>query len=150
MPLIKSVDASERKSHAMQRYRNVAAYRIEIAQRRPSAHVIFRMDLHPRNVGTRVEHRLMMLKAQPNPGFRRDQAAPADVCRTHQVLAVKVEVVLPPWILPQSPAGRRTNEFAAPACVALPAHQCAPSAQSFLETAFMPKHFSNFSFAMPR
>ena len=70
--------AAERKPDAVQRYRRVAADGVEIAQRRPAAHVVLGMNFHPRHVGARVEHGLVMLEAQPDPGFRRDQAGLAD------------------------------------------------------------------------
>src|SRR5579871_6540903 len=42
---------------------------------------------------------------------------------------------LPPWIFEQSPAGNSTNDFGSRACVAWPAQECTPSAQSFLAAA---------------
>ena len=75
MRAIEPFGAAERKADAMQRYRIIAADGVEIAQRRAAAHVIFGVNLHPGDVGPRVEHRLMVLKAQPDPGFRRNRAA---------------------------------------------------------------------------
>src|SRR6516162_8717084 len=45
---------------------------------------------------------------------------------------------LPPWILVQSPAGSSTKDLVSRTCVAWPAQEWAPSAQSFLAAALMP------------
>ncbi|SRR6266478_126975 len=84
------------------------------------------------------EHRPMVLEAQPDPRPGGDRVvfrpAGGPWRRTPDIHAD----VFPPWIFLQSPAGSSTNDFGSRACVAWPAQECAPSAQSFLPTALMP------------
>src|SRR6266567_3432414 len=130
--------AAKRHAHSVQRDRVVAADRIEIGQRCPSTHVVLGVHLQPRYVRTLIDHRLMMLEAQPDPRLSRNRVAlrPSGRPKSHALHAYAD--VFPPWILPQSPAGSRTNDFGSRACVAWPAHEWAPSAQSFLAAALMP------------
>ena len=102
----------------MQRDRIVAADRIEIGTRYPAAHVVLGMNLEPRDVGTRVDHGLMVLEAQPDPGPSRNRAAlPRRSGPNRHALTTHADV-FPPWILPQSPAGNSTNDFGSRAWVA--------------------------------
>src|SRR5262249_61035085 len=92
---------------------------------------------HQSPTGLGVEAGLMMLKAQPDPGLGRDQAALLGG-RGHEPPRCHAGVSLPPAIFEQSPPGRSTNDLPSRACVAWPAQECAPSAQSFFETGLMP------------
>src|SRR5207245_6502369 len=75
-------------------------------------------------------------RPRPWPGSSRVFAAER---RADPKLAPDQEaVVLPPWILEQSPAGSSTKDFVSRAFVACPAQECAPSAQSFFAAALMP------------
>ena len=125
----------------MQRNRVIAADRLEIRKRRPAAQVVFGMDLQPRDTRPLVEDGVVVREAQPDPRLSRDRAAlrgdrgdPGGQSPPRDQAGFR----LPPAILPQSPAGSITKDFASRACVDWPAQECAPSAQSFFETALMP------------
>src|SRR5205085_2520370 len=122
----------------MQRDRIVATDPIEIGERRAASHVVLGVSLQPGDSRPRIAESLMVLEAQPDPRRGRHRAAslPCGGPRSH-ALGAHAEV-LPPWILLQSPAGSRTKDFGSRACVAWPAHECAPSAQSFLAATLMP------------
>jgi hypothetical protein len=46
------------------------------------------MDFHPRHIWACIEHCLMVLEAQSDPGFRRDQIAATVYCLEHQLRGV--------------------------------------------------------------
>ncbi len=118
---VEPVGTAQRQTHAVQRDRVVAANRVEIAWHRAAAHVVFGMHLEPRDIGTRLGDRLMVPKAQPDAGFRRDSAwrlLRYDHRNTHTPVPAQLAFSLPPWILLQSPAGSSTKDFASRACVA--------------------------------
>jgi hypothetical protein len=75
----------KREPDAVQRYRRVTTDGVDVAQRRPAAHVVLGLNLHPGHLRTSVEHNLVILKGQPDPGFCRDQAGFADVRGMHQL-----------------------------------------------------------------
>src|SRR5262249_54750059 len=52
---------------------------------RSATHVVFGMDFHPRHIRGRIKHCLMVLVAQSDPGFRRDQAAATIRCCEHRL-----------------------------------------------------------------
>src|SRR5215831_14948084 len=138
---VEPLRAAEREAHAVQRNRVIAADRLEISQRRPAAQVVFGMDLQPRDRWPLVEDGLVVRETQPDPRLPRDRAA----LRSDRSGASgqspprdQAGFRLPPAILPQSPAGSITKDFRSRACVAWPAQECAPSAQSFFETALIP------------
>src|SRR5262249_57268935 len=85
---------------------------------------------------------VVMRKAQPDPRAWGDRRAggtgEARRCAVVVARASQADFMLPPWILLQSPAGSSTKEPGSRACVAWPAQECAPSAQSFLPAALMP------------
>ncbi len=74
MRRVQSLGAAERQPDAVQRNRIIAADGVEIAQRRAAAHVVLGVNFHPRHVGANVQHRLVVLEAQPYSGFRRNRA----------------------------------------------------------------------------
>ncbi len=84
MGRIQSLGAAQRQPDAVQRDRTVAADGVEIAQRRAAAHVVLGVDLHPRHVGATVQHRLVMLEAQPYSGLCRNRAGMGDEVGRHQ------------------------------------------------------------------
>src|SRR5574340_785578 len=132
---------AERESDAVQRERIIAADGVEIRECRAAAHVVLRVYLEPRYIGPGIDDGMMMLKAQPDPGRRRDRVAIGTrrcASRGQASLRLQLAVVFPPWIFEQSPAGSRTKDLGSRAWVAWPAQECAPSAQSFLATALMP------------
>src|SRR6185437_7128907 len=158
---VNTVCAAERQTDAVQRKRIAAPDRVEMAQRRAAAHVVLDMHLEPGDGGPCLEHGLMMLETQPDPGRRRhrtwmkndagrsrgfsghsgNRVAPRarrDCSCRQACLALQAAFMLPPWIFAQSPAGSSTYDFESRACVACPAQECAPSAQSFLATALIP------------
>src|SRR5262249_56627058 len=104
---------------------------------RPPLDVLAGVVLHPSHIRLRVDDGLMMLNAHPDPGLGRDQAALLGG-RGQEPPRCHAGVSLPPAIFEQSPPGRSTNDLPSRACVAWPAQECAPSAQSFFETALMP------------
>src|SRR6516162_5083076 len=138
---IEPLGAAERQAHAVQRNRVIAADRLEVRERCPAAQIVFGMDLQPRDTRPLVEHGLVMRETQPDPRLPRDRAArradrggPGGQSPPRD----QADFRLPPAILPQSPTGSITKDFGSRACVAWPAQECAPSAQSFFETALMP------------
>src|SRR6516162_2327075 len=141
MAEIEPLGAAERKADAVQRNRVIAADRLEISERCPPAQIVFSMDLQPRHTRPLVEHGLVVRETQPDPRLPRDRAAlRADRggARRQSPPRDQADFALPPAILLQSPAGSITKDFGSRACVAWPAQECAPSAQSFFETALMP------------
>ena len=70
---VEAFGAAKREPDAVQRHRVVAANAVEVAGRRAAAHVVLGVDFEPRHLGTGVEHRLVMLETQPDPGFRRNR-----------------------------------------------------------------------------
>ena len=68
--------AAERQADAVKRKRIVPADRLEVAQRRSATQVVLGVDLEPRYCGTCVDDRLVMRKAQPDPGHCGNRAAP--------------------------------------------------------------------------
>src|SRR6266571_3488883 len=141
MRRIEPVGAAERQARAVQRDRIVVADRVEDLRRRSAAHVVLGVHLEPRGGGTRFEDFLMVAETQPDPGPCRDRVASVSQRRNvrFQLRAPDQEaVVLPPWILEQSPAGSSTKDWESRALVACPAQECLPSAQSFLATLLMP------------
>ena len=93
---IEAIGAAERKTDPMQRNRFVAANGIEKPERRPATHIIFGVNFHPRHIGLSPKHHLVVLKAQPNPGFCGDQAAFIGGCRGHEPPNLQVDCNLPP------------------------------------------------------
>ena len=138
MGAIKALGAAERKPDAMQRDGIVATDGVEIGERRAAPHVVLGVNFQPSHFRPRIEDRLMVLKAQPDPRRGRDRAASLPPGGPGSHARDAHADVFPPWILLQSPAGSSTNDFGSRACVAWPAHECAPSAQSFLAAALMP------------
>src|SRR5262252_1481082 len=135
---VEPLGAAEREAHAVQCNRVIAADRLEISKRCPAAEIVFGMGLQPRDKWPLVEDGLVMRETQPDPRLPRDRAAlhgdrggPSGQPPPHTQAGFR----LPPAILPQSPAGSITKDFRSRACVAWPAQECAPSAQSFLATA---------------
>jgi len=96
MPDVEAIRAAERKPYTMQGNGFVATNGIEITQRRSAAHVILGMDFHPRHVRLTFEHNLMVRKAQPDPGFRRNRAALVGGCRRHEPPKLQLALSLPP------------------------------------------------------
>src|SRR5260221_565353 len=132
MRRIEPLGAAERQSRAVQREGIVAANRVEEPRRGAAPEVVLDVDLEPRHGRMPVQHFLVMTEAQPDPGFARDRA------RCRGIHPLQDAVVLPPWILEQSPAGSSTKDLVSRAWVAWPAQECAPSAQSFFAAALMP------------
>src|SRR6516165_5328158 len=138
---VEPLGAAERKAHAVQGNRVIAADRLEISQWRSAAEIIFGMDLQPRDRRPLAEHGLVMRETQSDPRLPRDRAArradrggPSGQSPPRD----QADFRLPPAILPQSPAGSITKDFGSRACVDWPAQECAPSAQSFLAAALIP------------
>ena len=67
-----------------------------VRRRRPAAHIVLGVDFHPRDAGIGIEHRLMMLKAQSDPGLRRDWGGSAGRCQRHEARSPHDAVSLPP------------------------------------------------------
>ena len=70
--------AAERKCSSVERDRIVAADRVEDSLHRAAAHIVFGVHLEPRGGRGRVEDFLVVAKAQPDPGLRRDRVAPRE------------------------------------------------------------------------
>src|SRR6516164_2238536 len=141
MAEVEPLGAAEREPHAVQRNRVIAADRLEVRERRPATQIVFGMDLKPRDRWPLVEDGLLVREAQPDPRLPRDRAAlRADRggASAQSPPRDQAGFRLPPEILPQSPAGNSTKDFRSCACVDWPAQECAPSAQSFFETALIP------------
>src|SRR6516165_448189 len=83
---------------------------------------------------------LVSTEGQPNPASAGSGRAAREWRSVNATHPRRRQVVfrLPPWILLQSPAGSSTKDLASRACVAWPAQEWAPSAQSFLAAALMP------------
>ena len=109
MIAIERLCAAKRKADAVQRDRIIAPDRFQIRSGRSAAHVVLGMNLEPSDIGTRVDDRLMVLKAQPDPCASRNQAAL--LRERHNCALYGHAEVFPPWILAQSPAGSITNDF---------------------------------------
>src|SRR6516165_6236458 len=141
MVAVEPLGAAERQADPVQRNRVIAADRLEISKWRPAAQIVFGMDLEPRDGRPLVEDGLVVRETQPDPRLPRNRAAlrvdrggPSGQSPPRD----QADLRLPPAILPQSPPGSRTNDFGSRACVAWPAQECAPSAQSFFEAALIP------------
>ena len=133
--------ATERQPYPVAGQGVIAPDVFEIGERAAAREIILGMDLEPANRGMCIQDRLMVREAQPDPRSRRDRAT----LRTafggvvqHAPAHRQIGFGLPPWILPQSPAGKRTKDLPSRGAVAWPAQECAPSAQSFFATALMP------------
>src|SRR6516164_2887333 len=85
--LVQAFGTAEREADTMQRYGNIAPNGFQTADRRSATHVVFGMNFHPGHVWACIEHSLMVLEAQSDPGFRRDQIA-ATGCLEHQLRGV--------------------------------------------------------------
>ncbi len=72
---VEIVRTVQRQADAVQRKRIVVADGVKISERRPATHVVLGVNLQPRHRGARIDDRLMMLEAQPDPRRRGDRAA---------------------------------------------------------------------------
>src|SRR5580704_8509296 len=120
MRRVEPLGAAERQPDAMQRNREIAADRVETGERRAAAHVILGMDLHPRDVWSRVQDRLVVLEAQTDSGFRRNRSwqrgdgwrhvvTPKWSCRPGSSRSRPREAARRTWYRARSLPGRRRN-----------------------------------------
>ena len=122
MPRVETIGAAERHPDPVQADRVARADYVQNAGCDSTAQIILGVHLEPCDPRPRLDERAMVREPQPDSRGGGNHVA----------------FVLPPWILLQSPAGSSTNDCESRAFVASPAHECAPSAQSFLPAALMP------------
>jgi len=70
---VETVCAPQREPNAVQRYRKITANDLKTAYRLSTAHIIFGVYFHKGHVRRPIQHGLMVLKAQTDPGFGRDR-----------------------------------------------------------------------------
>ncbi len=72
---VEIVRTVQRQADAVQRQRIVVADGVKTGEPRPATHVVLGVNFQPRHRGARIDDRLMMREAQPDPRHRGDRAA---------------------------------------------------------------------------